>query len=192
MSDSVAPLPPSHNGLKFAVIGGVLVTAALLLLFCSPGEEPPAALPMLDAGVTPTTSQFQNEFELPVEEPDAGPAVVAVAEDTSMRPATMRAVRDCEGTIAPAALQAAVTRYRGQVRQCYERALKQNNMLQGRVTVTVGIGANGRVETASASGPLGSSVNSCVTAAARTWQLVAPTGGTCATARVPFNMTPTN
>jgi hypothetical protein len=130
-------LPPSHNGLKFAVIGGVLVTAALLLLFCSPGEEPPAALPMLDAGVTPTTSQFQNEFELPVEEPDAGPAVVAVAEDTSMRPATMRAVRDCEGTIAPAALQAAVTRYRGQVRQCYERALKQNNMLQGRVTVTV-------------------------------------------------------
>ena len=93
---------------------------------------------------------------------------------------------------APAALQAAVTRYRGQVRQCYERALKQNNMLQGRVTVTVSIGGNGRVESANASGNLGSAVNSCVSAAARTWQLVAPTGGTCATARVPFNMTPTN
>lgn len=191
MSDSEAPLPSSNNGLKFAVIGGVLVTAALLLLFCSPGEEP-APVVALDAGVAPTTSQFQNEFELPAEEPDAGPPVDAgVVADTSMRP-SMRPVRDCEGTIAPAALQAAVTRYRGQVRQCYERALKQNNMLQGRVTVTVSIGGNGRVESANASGNLGSAVNSCVSAAARTWQLVAPTGGTCATARVPFNMTPTN
>ena len=192
MSDSLAPLPPTHNGLKFAVIGGVLVTAALLLLFCSPSETPPAALPTPDAGVAPTTSQFQNEFELPPEEPDAGVVVDAGATaETTMRP-TMRAARDCEGTIPTAALQAAVTRYRGQVRNCYERALKQNTMLQGRITVTLNIGAGGRVESASASGPMPSSVNSCVSAVARSWQLVAPTGGTCATARVPFNMTPTN
>lgn len=191
MSDSEAPLPSSNSGLKFAVIGGVLVIAALALLFCSPGEKPPAVV-AVDAGVTPTTSQFQNEFELPPEAPDAGPPVDAgVVADNTMH-ASMRPARSCEGTIAPAALQSAVTRYRGQVRQCYERALKQNNALQGRVTVTVNIGANGRVESANASGNLGSAVNSCVSAAARTWQLVAPTGGTCAAARVPFNMTPTN
>ena len=104
----------------------------------------------------------------------------------------MRAARECDGTIPAAALQGAVSRYRGQVRNCYERALKQNSMLQGRITVTLSIGARGNVESASASGPMPSSVNSCVSSVARSWQLVAPTGGTCATARVPFNMTPTN
>jgi TonB family protein len=189
MSDSVAPLPPSNNGIKFAVIGGGLVAAALLLLVCSPKDEPVAA-PTPDAGVAPTTSQFQNEFELPVEEPDAGPADLGVTVATTMRPRTRAA--ECEGTISAAALQSAVSRYRGQVRQCYERALRQNNTLQGRVTVTLNIGSSGRVDSATASGSLGTAVNSCVTTVARTWQLVPPSSGVCAIARVPFNMTPTN
>lgn len=192
MSDSVAPLPPSHNGLKFAVIGGVLVTAALLLLFCSPEPEAPAVVPTLDAGVAPTTAQFQNEFELPPEEPDAGVQDAGTEVASSTMRTGMRAAQSCEGTIPAGALRTAVSRYQGQVRNCYERALKQNSMLQGRITVTLNIGARGNVESASASGPMPSSVNSCVSAAARGWQLVAPTGGTCATARVPFNMTPTN
>jgi outer membrane biosynthesis protein TonB len=192
MSDSLAPLPSSHKGLKFAVIGGVLVAAALLLLFCSPEADTPTVVPTLDAGVAPTTSQFQNEFELPPEEPDAGPAEDAGAEPEATMRTAMRAARECDGTIATAALQGAVARYRGQVRNCYERALKQNTMLQGRITVTLNIGARGNVESAHASGPMPASVNSCVSSVARSWQLVAPTGGTCATARVPFNMTPTN
>ena len=192
MSDSLAPLPSSHKGLKFAVIGGVLVAAALLLLFCSPKEEAANVAPALDAGVAPPTSQFQNEFELPPEPPDAGVVEDAgTVADVTMR-ATMRAARECEGTIPAAALQAAVSRYSGQVRNCYERALKQNTNLQGRITVTLTIGARGNVESAVATGPMPSSVNACVSAAARGWQLVAPTGGTCAVARVPFNMTPTH
>jgi outer membrane biosynthesis protein TonB len=190
MTDSAPPLPPSHNGLKFAVIGGALVIAALLLLFCSPEAEtePPPVAAVLDAGVAPT-SQFQNEFELPPEEPDLGVEDAGPEEPaTTMR--TRTAARSCEGTIPTSALQAAVSRYQGQVRQCYERALKQNNMLQGRVTVTLNIGASGNVESANASGPLGGAVNACVRSVARSWRLVAPTGGTCATARVPFNMTP--
>ena len=195
MTDSQAPLP-TNTGLKYAIIAGVLIAGALALLVCSPGgeeEEAPIALPVLDAGTPANTSQFESGLELAPEEPDLGPADAGAEEAPSGRRSGRRAApTSCEGTVPAAALQAAVGRYSGQVRNCYERALRQNNMLQGRVTVSLRIGEGGNVTSANASGNLGSAVNSCVTSVARSWRLVAPTGGTCAQARVPFNMTPSN
>ena len=63
----------------------------------------------------------------------------------------------CTGT-APLALRSALRGKAGQARGCYERALRQNSMLSGRLVVSVRVGSKGQVCSAGiASNTLGDS-----------------------------------
>ena len=79
---------------------------------------------------------------------------------------------------------------RAQVRACYERRLKDNNLLQGNMNVLLTISPGGNVRGVSVSGSLNDSrVFSCVKKVARSWKFPKPDGG-CVQTSVPFRMTP--
>jgi hypothetical protein len=88
-------------------------------------------------------------------------------------------------------LQAALRGKAGQVRGCYERALRQNNLLQGRLVVSVRVGSAGQVCSANiVQDGLGDpTVATCVVQRFRAGAFPAPQGG-CAEANVPMNFIP--
>ncbi len=140
----------------------------------------------------PAREQFAAEIEIPEEDAgvDAGeeePAGEKPKQATQSRPSDWV----CDGTLQPAQLSSVI---RGQpskqVQTCYERALKDNNMLQGSMKVLLTIGATGSVRAVSVSGSLDDQqVYNCVKRVAKTWKFPKPENG-CVRTEVPFQMTP--
>ena len=194
MSDTTPPPPITGGGAKYGLVGILLILLAIGV-YCGtqPDPEPVPEIPV----ETPTRpTQFEPEIEIPDEVEDAGPEDTgpedtgeeeAVAAMSTMR----RAPRNCEGNLDVSALQQVVARQRPQVRACYERALKQNNILQGTVNVRMIIGSDGSVEQVSVGGSLrDNEVFGCVRRLARDWTFPRPTGGSCAQVNAPFTLTP--
>jgi hypothetical protein len=78
-----------------------------------------------------------------------------------------------------------------QIRACYERRLKVNNVLQGDIQLRLKIGPSGRVVASALGGSLrDQEVFSCVRALAQSWTFAVPSGGSCAVVQVPFHFTP--
>jgi len=94
---------------------------------------------------------------------------------------------ECTGAASPA-LRSALSARAGAARRCYERALRQNGILEGRMTIGVRVGSSGRVCSASVvSNSLGDpSVASCVVGLMRSANLPAATGG-CVDVQVPMS-----
>jgi hypothetical protein len=177
--------------MKYALVGILLALAAVGLYCATEGgeeeqEEVAAAPP--DAGIIRRQTQMQPEFEIPEEEPDLGTPDLGPPEST-MR--TVRRPVTCDGDLDVSAVRQVATRARPQVRSCYERRLKVNNILQGTVNVTLAVGRDGSVEQVRVGGSLrDSEVFACVRRLARTWQFPAVEGGSCAQVSIPFAMTP--
>jgi hypothetical protein len=128
----------------------------------------------------------------PPEEEDAG------AADAEVAPSGQKAKKAGKGPCQPpckgkvtGTLQAALRGRAGQARRCYERALRLNPSLQGRMTINVTVGSNGQVCSASiGSNSLGDhSVATCVVGSFQGAQLPPPQGG-CVNAAVPVNFVP--
>ena len=97
----------------------------------------------------------------------------------------------CDGTLSASQLSAVI---RGQpskqVQTCYERRLKDNNLLQGSMTVLLTIGSSGSVKAISVDGTLNDrQVYSCVKRVAKSWKFPQPGDG-CVRTSVPFQMMP--
>jgi outer membrane biosynthesis protein TonB len=153
------------------------------------GETPPAPL------ATATPSATQTHFDEappppPAVEPDAGTKKASTTKKKYVASGPPSCSPTCKGD-APAALRSALAGAAGSVRGCYERALRQNQMLQGKLMVAVKIGAQGNACGASlASDTLGDgAVASCVLQKFRSGQFPAPIGG-CVDVQVPINFTP--
>jgi outer membrane biosynthesis protein TonB len=133
-------------------------------------------------------------FDLPPPPPpeDAGSDAEADSgqRKPSLGPVNVCAMK-CEGT-STGALDSALRGAAGASRGCYERALRTNSMLQGRVTVAVRVGPNGSVCSASiAQDSLHSSeVTSCVLGLFRGRPFPPPAGGSCVDASIPISFTP--
>jgi hypothetical protein len=97
---------------------------------------------------------------------------------------------ECKGE-APGNLRATLSAKGAQARGCYERALRQNNMLQGRLKIGLRIASNGSVCSANVtSNELGDpGVASCVVQMFRSSTFPAPQGG-CVDAEVPLKFEP--
>lgn len=80
------------------------------------------------------------------------------------------------------------SRYFSGVRQCYERALKGNPTLQGKVVVSISIGPAGNVTKASVSG-FDNGVDQCIQQKARGWRFMKPESGS-AEFEIPFILRP--
>jgi len=194
VTESTAPPPPGGGGMRYAILGLLLLLGAGGIYFLTKEEEDPdgpVAQVEPDAGPPRVTMQFVPEFEIPEEEPDAGPIDAGPEETVSMTTVMRRAPRECNGNISAQELRAIVSRHNPQVRACYERRLKVNNLLQGVVNVRMIIDRQGNVDQVAVGGSLrDSEVFSCVRRLASGWSFPAPEGGACAQVSVPFRLTP--
>jgi len=179
--------------MKYALVG-ILLALAAVGLYCATqeeestdGEEVAAAPP--DAGIIQRQTKIQPQFDIPEEEPDLGAPDLGPPEQTTMR--TVRQPRTCDGNLDVSAIRSVAQRHQRQVRSCYERALKRNNILQGTVNVRMVVGRTGSIEQVSVGGSLrDSEVFGCVRRLARSWEFPAVEGGSCAVVSIPFRMTP--
>jgi hypothetical protein len=125
----------------------------------------------------------------PIEEPkDAGVAPKQVGK--RLVSSSGGCSGECKGE-APGNLRATLSAKGAQARGCYERALRQNNMLQGRIKIGLRIGPNGSVCSANVtSNELGDpGVASCVLQMFRSSTFPSPQGG-CVDAEVPLKFEP--
>jgi hypothetical protein len=188
---SIAPQPPKHHG------GGAFIGAVILMLLAMGGllywkfrgKDTPTT-PVVTAPPSATGPKFDEAPPPPPDiAPDAGKKDAPVKKRlVASGPSSCSAT--CKGD-APAALRGALAGAAGSVRGCYERALRQNQMLQGKLVVAVKIGAQGNSCGASlASDTLGDgAVASCVLQKFRGGMFPAPIGG-CVDVQVPINFTP--
>jgi hypothetical protein len=99
--------------------------------------------------------------------------------------------REANGSIPAADLQKVFRKYSGQTQKCYERALKKNPNLAGRVLLELTIDPDGSVAAASAQGDTlrSNEVNSCLEELASGWSFPSPSGG-AARVRKPYTFSP--
>jgi outer membrane biosynthesis protein TonB len=186
-------LPPlKKNDGKYGLIALLLLLGAggLWFFFRSDDPEPPpeAEPPPVEA---PAREQFAPAIEIPeedagAEEPPSQPPR-ASEEPVPSNPQDW----ECSGSINTAEVRAVITGAASkQVQTCYERGLKENNLLQGSMEVELTIGASGSVHAVSIGGTLRDrQVHACVKRVAKSWKFPRPTGG-CVRINVPFQMTP--
>ena len=69
----------------------------------------------------------------------------------------------CRGKVDPKAVKKVFNRYSSYMKKCYERALKKNPGLEGKVKVSVTIGTDGKVKKTKVGGSLNNaSVSKCI------------------------------
>ncbi len=187
-------LPPlKKNDGKYGLIALLLLLAAAGLWFFvkTEGSQPPAevAEPVPEA---PAREQFAAEIEIPEEDAGSGDDEGATQAPEPTRSSQTRP-EDwiCRGNIQASQLSAVIKGQPSkQVQTCYERALKDNNLLQGSMTVLLTIGASGSVRAVSVDGTLRDrQVYACVKRVAKTWKFPKPSDG-CVRTSVPFQMMP--
>jgi hypothetical protein len=114
------------------------------------------------------------------------------AEEEPSKPApSVRKPDNPSGTIDTAKLRAVFRDTSGQARDCYERALKQNPNLAGKVILSITIATDGSVSSAVANGQTlnNAKVNSCLEQQARRWSFPKPEGG-AARVNKPYTFSP--
>jgi hypothetical protein len=181
--------PPPKTGSPVVIIVVLLVLAVgagLLTWVLYPRETPSPRAP-----VTSTTRPTQSLVEMPVDHPvaptpveqDAGAEDVGDAQPDAenQAPAKRNVKRRAfpEGTIDTRRLAAFIRSKNGQVRQCYERRLKQNNLLQGTLTPQIRIHPSGSVMSVSfvQDSLNDGAVRDCVARLIRGWRFPEPEGG---------------
>lgn len=101
-------------------------------------------------------------------------------------------VPEVRGSLPREVIRRVVQRHQGEVRACYEQGLARRPALEGRVTVSFVISANGSVQSAA----IGSStlddeaVAGCIVQAVRGWVFPAPDGGGVVGVSYPFVLRP--
>jgi outer membrane biosynthesis protein TonB len=192
MPESTRPPPPKtgSGGFVAAAVIMLLLMGGLIYWKVSGQAEPPPPVvttPPVDTETVPTLEAPPPPPPKLEEVEDAGKRVVKTARTTG---GGGGCAGECTGTV-PAALQGALRAKAGAARGCYERALRQNAMLQGKIMVAVRVGAQGQICSASiVSNTLGDpGVASCVLGMIRSSSLPPPNGG-CVDVQVPMNFVP--
>jgi len=96
------------------------------------------------------------------------------------------------GSLSRDVIQRVIRSHMSQVRFCYERELSRDPQLEGRVTVNFTINATGRVSEARVRNSTlnNSTVERCITEAARRWAFPQPAGGGTVAISYPFVLRP--
>jgi hypothetical protein len=166
---------------------------------CEGETPPPVAQVVQDAGapIARGGALVDDELVIPDPVPDAGPPPAVADAGQRVRYVTRYVGGggggdwDCQGSVPTAAAQAQLAERNREFRNCYERRLKVNHTLEGRVNVSMRVGRGGEVSAVRVSGTLSDNeVLSCVRGIAQRIRFPPPTGGTCAVVAAPFNFTP--
>lgn len=121
----------------------------------------------------------------------AGDIAADREEESSPSPTPNTVPAEPEGKIAADELQKVFRENSAAYRECYERQLKKNPSLQGRVILNLTIASDGSVARADVQGDtlLDEHVNSCIEDRVRNWSFPEPSGG-AAKVRKPFTFSP--
>lgn len=179
---------------KYIIAGLLLLAGAAglwMLVKPAPTPAPVAAPPVAKA---PERSTALSNNELVLDEPEPEPEPTPEPEpDKPRKRGPSRGEWDCSGELPMPAISKIMRENQSQIRNCYERRLKVNNVLQGDLNLKVKVGGNGAVVATGVSGTLrDNEVFSCVRAIADKWSFPVPEGGACAVVQVPFRFTPKN
>jgi len=190
---STTPPPPKHGGsgpfIAAAVVMLLLMGTLIVWKLSGDDDKPTPATPPV-ATVAPPVLE-----EPPPPPPPIEPPKEAVAEPkqpikrvASGGPGGCSS--ECKGT-DPGGIRGQLSGKAAAARGCYERALRQNAMLQGRMKVAVKVGPSGSVCNASVTqndvGDPG--IATCVLQIFRTATFAAPQGG-CIDFEVPLRFEP--
>jgi hypothetical protein len=143
-----------------------------------------------------STALVEDDLEIPEIEPDVPPpdaGVVAVEPTTrpGRGPRPITGEWDCTGNLSRDAVASVVRGFDAQIRSCYERRLKANPLLQGTMSLSVKVSADGGVEGVQVGGSLRDrDVFSCVRTVAMRMRFPRVEGGSCAVVNVPYSFTP--
>jgi outer membrane biosynthesis protein TonB len=190
-SESVTPPPSGGGSAKYLVVLLLILGGGLGVFFATrKPPEPPKEAPPPPKNAAPINAMQQDTVELPVEEPEVPDAGVA-PEPPKRKVVPAGDPWACAGDIAPAEIRRVLGDEQAAVRSCYERQLRNNNMLQGDIKLQVRVGNDGKVAATRVGGNLkDADVKSCVQNVAKHWTFPAPAGGACAVFEAPFHFTP--
>jgi hypothetical protein len=190
-SESVTPPPSGGGSAKYLVVLLLLLGGGLGVYFATrkPPQPPKEAAPP-PKNAEPSAALEQNTVEIPVEEPEEPDAGLA-PEPPKKKVVPAGDPWACAGDIPPAEIKRVLTEEQAAVRSCYERQLRNNNVLQGNIKLQVRVGNDGKVAATRVGGNLkDNDVKSCVQNVAKNWSFPAPAGGACAVFEAPFNFQP--
>jgi TonB family protein len=189
---STTPPPPKSGGSGPFIVAAVVMLLLMggLILWKMTGRETKSAEPAPSAVATAAEPELEQPPPPPPPPPveeDAGkaPEKQIVKKGNVSGGSTCAAV--CTGE-EPAGLRTILSSRAGQARGCYQRALLNNNTLQGRMMVNVKISSTGQVCSANiAKNEVGDpGLTSCVLQVFRSATFPSPKGG-CVEANVPLN-----
>lgn len=180
MTDS--KFPPAQTGAnKFAIfllIGGVLMLTAAGYLFLqrrTPQEPIPNTTP--SQLVTIPAPLVEPTVPRPIlSQGDTGPDT---GEEESEQPTRAAAKAERKGTINPDLLKTFFRTHEGQLKACYERRLRNNSMLEGKLDLNIVIHSSGKAGAISRNEDTirDSEMFECVRRTIRAWQFPKPEGG---------------
>jgi hypothetical protein len=184
------PPPPDRGGnLKYFLAGLLLLGGAAGLWFFLQYQRAPVEVTPLPQAPAVERVNPMAQQELVIEEKDAGTVKPAPKRKVIIR--EVWGEWDCSGDLASAKVNAVMAENREQVRNCYERRLKINNVLAGNLNLRLKVNATGSVAATAVGGSLGDNeVFSCVRNLTKLWKFPPPAGGECAVVQVPFKFSP--
>lgn len=194
MSQSIPPgaRPESGKWVVFLLVAGCLMLVAGCVVLFMKRSAPPeeVAVPTPDV---PRRVEAPAPLVVAAPSPpmltknrDAGPAVAVAKPRTSRRGGSAPAEK--MGTIDAKEVNRFMNARFGQVKACYERRLKVNPMLEGKLDLNITVSLKGKVKSISRNrDTLRDDVMwSCVRTAIRSWEFPKPTGGRVVVAKT-FN-----
>jgi len=196
-SESLTPQPPTSGGsAKYIVLILLLLAGGLGVYFATSGEDPKPTPPPAVKTAERNTSLSNDTVQIPVdeeeEEEDAGEAATEEPNPVK-RPRPTGDVWTCSGDISLPVIQRVISQAQSSVRGCYERALRNDNQLQGKLALDVRVTPDGKVSHTRVHGTLRDpEVSKCVQALAKQWTFPADSKATCTVFTAPFNLTPKN
>lgn len=192
MSETTPPIPKSGGSGPFiiAAIVMLLLMGGLIYWKVKGGSEEPKAQQTIPSA---TVNQPTLEDAPPPPPPIASTDTSAKPDDTKPGKKIVsgggNACGECTGDANPN-MRSALTAKAGQARSCYEHALRQNNLLAGRMSISMKINQSGQVCSSSVKSELGDpGVANCVLQIFKAASLPAPSKG-CVDAVVPLNFQP--
>jgi hypothetical protein len=160
LDDGPGPQPPARDRLSPEALNDEFtraVSAAIAAGKLAESAAPGSAQPATDVPASPTPSA-----------PAGAPTKDVRGEPAGAPKASARGgAASVSGGLPAEVIQRVVRQGFGAYRGCYERGLKSDPNLAGRVSVSFTIGRNGSVSSVSAAGDLPSAVKSCVAGAFR-------------------------
>jgi outer membrane biosynthesis protein TonB len=191
MPQSIAPSsrpPPPTSGGAIYILAVIALIAAIGGLVCwklKGSKDVPAPVAIAPTATTPTLAEPPPPPPPIEEDSGAGGGPIKLPTNNS-NPCSAK----CSGT-ANAAMQAAISGRAGAARPCYERALRVNSALQGKLMISVRLDPQGNVCNASIAQDAIHSpeVANCVMGMFRSAKFPPPTSG-CIDVQVPLSFVP--